>query len=67
MRSSERKNSKGNKIVFRLFGYKGMIAGQAEDTLEAGKWNKQNISLCKKKLEFIHINKTSALIKASIK
>ncbi|MDD5101618.1 MAG: polyprenyl synthetase family protein [Endomicrobiaceae bacterium] len=48
-------------------GYKGMIAGQAEDTLEAGKWNKKDISLCKNKLEFIHINKTSALIKASIK
>ncbi len=48
-------------------GYKGMIAGQAEDTIEAGKWNKQNISFCKKKLEYIHIHKTSDLIKASLK
>ncbi len=48
-------------------GYKGMIAGQAEDTIEAGKWNNKNVSFCKKKLEFIHINKTSALIKASLK
>ncbi|MFA7074087.1 MAG: polyprenyl synthetase family protein [Endomicrobiaceae bacterium] len=58
---------KAVKIFADYSGYKGMIAGQAEDTLEAGKWNKKNISLCKKKLEFIHINKTSALIKASIK
>ena len=58
---------KAIKLFSDYSGYKGMIAGQAEDTLEAGKWNKQNISLCKKKLEFIHINKTSALIKASIK
>ena len=47
-------------------GYKGMIGGQAEDTIEAGKWNKQNISFCKKKLEYIHIHKTSDLIKASL-
>lgn len=48
-------------------GYKGMIAGQAEDTIEAGKWNKQNVSFCKKKLEYIHVHKTSDLIKASLK
>lgn len=48
-------------------GYKGMIAGQAEDTLEAGKWKKKSVSFCKKKLEFIHANKTSALIRASLK
>ncbi|MBQ3834202.1 MAG: polyprenyl synthetase family protein [Elusimicrobia bacterium] len=48
-------------------GYKGMIAGQAEDTIEAGKWNKQNVSFCKKKLEYIHIHKTSDLIKGSLK
>lgn len=47
-------------------GYNGMIAGQAKDTIEAGKWNKKNISLCKKKLEYIHIHKTSDLIKASL-
>lgn len=47
-------------------GYKGMIAGQAEDTIEAGKWNKQNVSFCKKKLEYIHTHKTSDLIKASL-
>lgn len=54
------------KLFSEYSGYKGMIAGQAEDTIEAGKWNTKNISLCKKKLEFIHINKTSALIKASL-
>jgi geranylgeranyl diphosphate synthase type II len=54
------------KLFSEYSGYKGMIAGQAEDTIETGKWNTKNISLCKNKLEFIHINKTSALIKASL-
>ncbi len=58
---------KAIKIFADYSGYKGMIAGQAEDTIEAGKWNKQNVSFCKKKLEFIHIHKTSDLIKASLK
>ncbi|MDD5021661.1 MAG: polyprenyl synthetase family protein [Endomicrobiaceae bacterium] len=57
---------KAIKILSYYSGYKGMIFGQAEDTIETGKWNTKNISLCKKKLEFIHINKTSALIKASL-
>lgn len=57
---------KAIKIFSYYSGYRGMISGQAEDTIEAGKWNTKNISLCKKKLEFIHINKTSALIKASL-
>ena len=65
-------NVPADRIVkaIRMFadysGYKGMIAGQAEDTIEAGKWNKQNISFCKKKLQYIHIHKTSDLIKASL-
>jgi len=57
---------KAVKILSLYSGYKGMILGQAEDTIEAGKWNKKNKDLCRKKLELIHINKTSALIKASI-
>jgi geranylgeranyl diphosphate synthase type II len=57
---------KAIKIFSYYSGYKGMIFGQAEDTIETGKWNAKNISLCKKRLEFIHINKTSALIKASL-
>ena len=57
---------KAIKIFADYSGFKGMIAGQAEDTIEAGKWNKKNISFCKKKLEYIHIHKTSDLIKASL-
>ena len=54
------------KMFADFSGYNGMIAGQAEDTIEAGKWNKKNVSLCKKKLDYIHTHKTSDLIKASL-
>jgi geranylgeranyl diphosphate synthase type II len=57
---------KAIKVFADYSGFKGMVAGQAEDTIEAGKWNKQNISFCKKKLEYIHTHKTSDLIKASL-
>lgn len=57
---------KAIKMFADYSGYKGMIAGQAVDTIEAGNWNKKNVSLCKKKLEYIHIHKTSDLIKASL-
>ena len=57
---------KAIKMFASYSGYNGMIAGQAKDTIEAGKWNKKNISLCKEKLEYIHIHKTSDLIKASL-
>ncbi len=55
------------RVLTQYGGYKGMIAGQAEDTLEAGKWNKKNKELMAKKLKFIQLNKTSALIVASLK
>jgi geranylgeranyl diphosphate synthase type II len=48
-------------------GYRGMIAGQAEDTLEAGKWQNKNKAFLKKKLHFIHMRKTAALVIASFK
>ncbi|MCL2335609.1 MAG: polyprenyl synthetase family protein [Endomicrobia bacterium] len=54
-------------ILAQYGGYKGMISGQAEDTLEAGKWNKKDKKLLKKKLEFIELTKTAALIIASLK
>jgi len=57
---------KAIKVFADYSGFKGMVAGQAEDTIEAGKWNKKNISFCKKKLEYIHTHKTSDLIKASL-
>ena len=55
------------RILSDYAGYKGMIAGQAEDTLESGKWNKKNKSVLKSKLRFIQFNKTAALLIASLK
>lgn len=55
------------KILAQYGGHKGMIAGQAEDTLEAGKWNRKDKELMKKTLKFIELKKTSALITASLK
>lgn len=57
---------KAIKMFANYSSYNGMIAGQAKDTIEAGKWNKKDISLYKEKLEYIHIHKTSDLIKASL-
>ena len=34
---------KAIKMFSDYSGYQGMIGGQAEDTIEAGKWNKQNV------------------------
>lgn len=54
-------------ILSYYSGYQGMIAGQAEDTLEAGKWEKKSKDFLKKKLHFIHMQKTAALVIASFK
>lgn len=54
-------------VLSHYGGYRGMIAGQAEDTLEAGKWNGKSKDFLKKKLHFIHMRKTAALIIASFK
>lgn len=62
------KNIKEAVSVLSFYGgHKGMIAGQAEDTLEAGKWNKKSKEFLKKKLHFIHMQKTAALVIASFK
>jgi geranylgeranyl diphosphate synthase type II len=55
------------QILSTYSGYKGMIAGQAEDILETGKWNEQNKVFLYKKLKFIQTQKTAALIIASLK
>jgi geranylgeranyl diphosphate synthase type II len=55
------------QILSIYSGYKGMIAGQAEDILATGKWNKQNKVFLYKKLKFIQTQKTAALIIASLK
>ncbi|MCL2389653.1 MAG: polyprenyl synthetase family protein, partial [Elusimicrobia bacterium] len=54
------------EILSTLSGYRGMIAGQCEDTIAAGNWKKVNKAVLKKKLRFIHIHKTSDLITASL-
>ena len=42
--------NKAVRILSEYGGYQGMIAGQAEDTLEAGKWNKKDKTLMEKSL-----------------
>lgn len=65
--AKEKNINKAVRILSEYGGYQGMIAGQAEDTLEAGKWNKKDKTLMEKKLKFIQLQKTSALIVASLK
>jgi len=48
-------------------GFKGMIAGQARDTFETGKQFGQDKRELSKKLKFIQLKKTSALLCASVK
>lgn len=52
-------------LLSELAGYKGMVGGQAKDTIEAGSWRK-NISRSRQNLIYIHLNKTAALIRASL-
>jgi geranylgeranyl diphosphate synthase type II len=66
-KSDDKNISEAIKILAEYGGYGGMIAGQAEDTLETGKWNEKNKTLLEQKLKFIQIQKTSALIVASLK
>lgn len=53
-------------ILSTAAGYLGMIGGQAKDTLEQGSWNKKNPGRARRDLEYIHLNKTAALIQASL-
>ncbi|MDR3306244.1 MAG: polyprenyl synthetase family protein [Endomicrobium sp.] len=55
------------KILSDYSGCQGMIAGQAEDTLEMGGWSEKSKEVLEKKLRFIQIKKTAALIVASFK
>jgi geranylgeranyl diphosphate synthase type II len=66
-KSSERNVNEAVRILAYYGGYKGMIAGQVEDTLETGKWRRKNKVLVRKKLKFIQIKKTAALMVASLK
>ncbi|MDR3275043.1 MAG: polyprenyl synthetase family protein [Endomicrobium sp.] len=66
-KSSGKNINSAVRILADYGGYKGMIAGQAEDTIEPGKWNEKNRTLLERKLKFIEIQKTAALIVASLK
>jgi geranylgeranyl diphosphate synthase type II len=66
-KSSEKNINEAIKILATYSGHKGMIAGQAEDTLETKKWNEKNKTLLEQKLKFIQIQKTASLIVASLK
>lgn len=66
-KSSEKNINEAIKILATYSGHRGMIAGQAEDTLETGKWNKKDKTLLEQKLKFIQFQKTAALIVASLK
>jgi geranylgeranyl diphosphate synthase type II len=64
---SEKNINEAIKVLANYAGYKGMIAGQVEDTIQTGVWNSENKVLLKEKLKFIHIQKTAALMIASLK
>ncbi|MDR2436923.1 MAG: polyprenyl synthetase family protein [Endomicrobium sp.] len=66
--NSDSKNiNKAIKILADCGGYKGMIGGQAQDTLGTGNWNQKNKKILEQKLKFIQIQKTAVLIVASLK
>ncbi|HBU70269.1 MAG TPA: polyprenyl synthetase [Elusimicrobia bacterium] len=53
-------------ILASKAGARGMVKGQSLDTLEGGKWNNKNKKVLAKRLNLIHLNKTAALIEASL-
>jgi geranylgeranyl diphosphate synthase type II len=66
-KATEKNINEAIRVLAEYGGYKGMIAGQAEDTLEPGSWSEKNKEVLEKKLKFIQIQKTVALITASLK
>jgi geranylgeranyl diphosphate synthase type II len=66
-RSGEKNINRAVRILADCSGYKGMIAGQSEDTISAGAWSGKNEALLEKKLNFIQTQKTAALMVASLK
>lgn len=53
-------------ILARHAGYDGMIGGQMQDTVEGNAWAGKNRAQAARTLEYIHLNKTAALIRASL-
>jgi geranylgeranyl diphosphate synthase type II len=47
-------------------GFQGMIGGQMKDTIESNHWEKKSKKAASKDLEYIHLNKTAALIQSSL-
>jgi geranylgeranyl diphosphate synthase type II len=47
-------------------GEGGMVGGQMRDTVETGSWRKKSRKTLTETLEYIHLNKTAALIRASL-
>ncbi|MFH1368303.1 MAG: polyprenyl synthetase family protein [Elusimicrobiota bacterium] len=53
-------------MLSKASGHRGMVGGQMKDTVEAGNWRNKNRKLIVKGLDYIHRNKTAALIRASL-
>lgn len=53
-------------VLATAAGHRGMVAGQAKDTMEQGSWTSQSKARARRELEFIHLNKTAALLRASL-
>ncbi|MDR3281507.1 MAG: polyprenyl synthetase family protein, partial [Endomicrobium sp.] len=66
-KSSEKNINLAVRILSYYCGYKGMIAGQVEDSFETGKWRGGNIDSLNRKLQSIQLQKTGALIVACLK
>ncbi|MCA6084814.1 polyprenyl synthetase family protein [Candidatus Endomicrobiellum agilis] len=66
-KSSEKNINEAVRILADYSGYKGMIAGQSEDTIANGVWSGKSEALLEKKLNFIQVQKTAALMVASLK
>jgi geranylgeranyl diphosphate synthase type II len=58
---------KSIQVLAEAAGFKGMIAGQAKDTLESNAWNRRSRQAAIRSLESIHLNKTAALLRASLR
>jgi len=66
-KSSEKNINAAVRVLANYGGYKGLIAGQAEDIDQTEMWARRSRILMKQKLKFIQIQKTAALIIASLK
>lgn len=53
-------------ILSKAAGYAGMVGGQMKDTVETGSWRGKGRKTLLKTIDYIHLNKTAALIQASL-